>query len=155
LGQGARLTFWELTKNNIPCTLITDAAAGSLMSQGKINLVLFGADRIAKNGDVANKIGSCGLAILAKNFKIPCYSVAPLSTFDFTLNSGIDIPIEYRNKDEILIIYGYNKNLPAHAQVLNPAFDITKADYLTGIITERMIIKQPIKKNIIHQLLKN
>jgi methylthioribose-1-phosphate isomerase len=155
LGQGARLTFWELMKNNIPSTLITDSAAGSLMSEGKINLVLFGADRIARNGDVANKIGSCSLAVLAKNFNIPCYAVAPLSTFDFSIECGKAIPIEYRNINEILAIYGYNKNLPPDSQVLNPAFDITRAEYLSGIITENMIIKQPIEKNIRENLLKN
>ena len=155
LGQGARLTFWELIKNKIPCTLITDSMAGSLMMNGKINLVLFGADRIARNGDVANKIGSCSLAVLAKNFNIPCYSVAPLSTFDFSVESGNDIPIEYRNKNEILAGYGYKNKLPDYSDVFNPAFDITKADYLDGIITEKTIIKQPIKSNITKKLIKN
>ena len=155
LGQGARLTFWELMKNKIPCTLITDSMAGSIMLEGKIDLVLFGADRIAINGDVANKIGSCSLAILAKSLNIPCYSAAPVSTFDFSIQSGDKIPIEYRNKDEILAWYGYNNDLPEYTNVFNPAFDITRAKFLKGIITEKTIIKQPIKENIIKKLLKN
>jgi methylthioribose-1-phosphate isomerase len=148
LGQGARLTFWELIQNNIPCTLITDSTAGSLMKSGKIDLVLFGADRIAENGDVANKIGSYSVAALAYLNKIPCYAVAPTSTFDLSIKTGKNIPIEKRSPQEILHIYGYNFNLPEVATVYNPAFDVTPGNYLTGIITEAGIINRPSKKTV-------
>jgi methylthioribose-1-phosphate isomerase len=148
LGQGARLTFWELMHNDIPCTLITDSMAGSIMRAGNVDLVLFGADRIAANGDVANKIGSYGIAALANLNKIPCYAVAPTSTIDISLPSGRDIPIEYRDAQEILHIYGYNDNLPGNAKVYNAAFDVTPAELLSGIITERAIILQPFKDKI-------
>jgi len=147
MGQGARLTFWELTQAGIPCTLITDSMAASLMAIDKINLVLFGADRISKNGDVANKIGSYGLAVAANYHNVPCYSVAPLSTFDFNINSGKEIPIENREPKEILDIYNYDKNND-NLNVYNPAFDVTPAALLSGIITEKGIIKQPINTNI-------
>jgi len=147
LGQGARLTFWELTQAGIPCTLITDSMAASLMAMDKINLVLFGADRIAKNGDVANKVGSYGLAVAANYHNIPCYSVAPLSTFDFNISSGKEIPIENREQGEILDIYKYDIKIK-DLQVYNPAFDITPAELLSGIITEKGIIEQPLKLNI-------
>ena len=146
LGQGARLTFWELNKAGIPCTLITDSMAAALMAKNEINLVLFGADRITKNGDVANKIGSYGLAIAAKYHNVPCYAVAPSSTFDMTIKNGRDIPIEQRSSDEILKFYDYpeSKNL----KVANPAFDVTPSELFTGIITEKGIIKQPLNQNI-------
>ncbi len=148
LGQGARLTLWELMHNDIPCTLITDSMSGSLMKDEKIDLVLFGADRISKNGDVANKIGTYNLAALARLHGIPCYAVAPSSTFDMNLDSGDEIEIEQRNSNEILHIYGYNDNLSDRVEVYNPAFDVTPAEFLTGIITERGIIKQPISENL-------
>jgi methylthioribose-1-phosphate isomerase len=148
LGQGARLTFWELMQSKIPCTLITDSMSGSLMKDEKIDLVLFGADRISKNGDVANKIGSYNLAALARLHGIPCYAVAPSTTFDMATESGDDIEIEQRNSQEILHIYGYNDNLLDEANVYNPAFDVTPAEFLTGIITEKGIIKQPIFENL-------
>jgi methylthioribose-1-phosphate isomerase len=148
LGQGARLTFWELMHNNVPCTLITASAAGSLMKEEKIDLVLFGADRIAKNGDVANKIGSYSLAVLARFHGIPCYAVAPSSTIDLSTKSGNEIEIELRNSQEILHIYGYNDNLLDVADIFNPAFDITPADFLSGIITEKGIINSPINNQI-------
>jgi methylthioribose-1-phosphate isomerase len=148
LGQGARLTFWELMQNNIPCTLITDNAVGSVMKDGKIDLVLFGADRIARNGDVANKIGSYNIAALARLHHIPCYAVAPSSTFDLTIASGMDIEIELRNSQEILHIYGYNDNLYNHSNVYNPAFDVTPAEFISGIITEKGIIEQPTETKI-------
>jgi methylthioribose-1-phosphate isomerase len=141
LGQGARLTFWELMQNQVPCTLITDSMAGSLMKDGKVDLVLFGADRIAGNGDVANKIGSYGLAALAYLHKVPCYAVAPSSTFDLSLDCGVEIEIELRKSQEILHIYGYSDNLLDVANVYNPAFDITPAEFLSGIITEKGIIR--------------
>jgi methylthioribose-1-phosphate isomerase len=148
LGQGARLTFWELMQNKIPCTLITDSMSGSLMKDEKVDLILFGADRISKNGDVANKIGSYNLAALARLHGIPCYAVAPSSTFDLAMESGDEIEIEQRNSQEILHIYGYNDNLQDEAGVYNPAFDVTPAEFLTGIVTEKGIIKQPISKNL-------
>lgn len=152
LGQGARLTFWELNQASIPCTLITDSMAASLMANNDINLVLFGADRIAKNGDVANKIGSYHLAIAANYHKIPCYAVAPISTFDFNIDNGKSIPIENRDANEILEIYNYgpkNKNL----KVYNPAFDITPANLLSGVVTEAGIIKSPVENNIKNMLI--
>jgi len=148
LGQGARLTFWELMQSNIPCTLITDSMSGSLMKDEKIDLVLFGADRISKNGDVANKIGTYNLAALARLHDIPCYAVAPSSTFDMSLESGDEIEIEKRNSNEILHIYGYNDNFNDGAEIYNPAFDVTPAEFLTGIVTEKGIIKQPISENL-------
>jgi methylthioribose-1-phosphate isomerase len=140
LGQGARLTYWELMQNNVPCTLITDSMAGALMKDGKVDIVLFGADRIARNGDVANKIGSYSLAALAQLHNIPCYSVAPSSTFDLSLSCGVEIEIELRKSQEILHIYGYSDNLSDVANVYNPAFDVTPATFLDGIITENGII---------------
>jgi methylthioribose-1-phosphate isomerase len=148
LGQGARLTLWELMHNDIACTLITDSMSGSLMKDEKIDLVLFGADRISKNGDVANKIGTYNLAALARLHGIPCYAVAPSSTFDMDLESGDKIEIEQRNSNEILHIYGYNDNLRDEVEVYNPAFDVTPAEFLSGIITEQGIIKQPISENL-------
>jgi methylthioribose-1-phosphate isomerase len=148
LGQGARLTLWELMTNNIPCTLITDSAAGSLLSQQKIDIVIFGADRIARNGDVANKIGSYSLAALANLNHIPCYAAAPLSTFDFSIQTGSDIEIELRDPQEILQFYNYDRSLAKNADVYNPAFDVTPAHFLTGIITEVGILGQPLDESI-------
>jgi methylthioribose-1-phosphate isomerase len=144
LGQGARLTYWELLHNKIPCTLIVDSSTGFLMQQRKVNLVLFGADRIARNGDVANKIGSYAIAVLARAHKIPCYAVAPSSTFDLTIPGGRYIPIEERDGKEILQFYNYNNNLLPFIDIYNPAFDITPARFLSGIITEKGIIKHPL-----------
>jgi methylthioribose-1-phosphate isomerase len=149
VGQGARLTFWELMQNNIPCTLITDSMAALLMKDQKVDLVLFGADRIARNGDVANKIGSYSLAALARLHSIPCYAAAPSSSFDLSLQSGAEIEIELRNPQEILQIYSYNDNLSDVAYVYNPAFDVTPAEFLTGIITEKGIIKYPNTEKVI------
>lgn len=148
LGQGARLTFWELLQNKIPCTLITDSTAGSLMHAGNIDIVLFGADRIARNGDVANKIGSYSLAVQAKYHQIPCYCAAPVSTFDISIASGTDIPIEKRDESEILQFYKYDRTLLRFGNIYNPAFDVTPAELLTGIITERGVLSQPLSKAI-------
>jgi methylthioribose-1-phosphate isomerase len=148
LGQGARLTFWELMQNKIPCTLITDSTAASLMKDGKVDVVLFGADRIAKNGDLANKIGTYGLSVLAKAHNIPCYAAAPTSTIDMSIKSGNDIPIEQRNKAEILKIYDYNNSQYNKSNVYNPAFDITPAEILSGIITEFGIFHYPFEDKI-------
>ena len=148
LGQGARLTLWELMQNKVPCTLIADSMAASLMQDGKIDLVLFGADRITRNGDVANKIGSYALAVLAKAHRIPCYVAAPVSTFDLSLPSGDKIPIEQRDAQEILQFYKYDRNISRKIKVYNPAFDVTPGIFLTGIITERGILGHPLEKSI-------
>jgi len=148
LGQGARLTFWELKQNKIPATLITDSTAAFLMKQKKIDVVIYGADRITKDGDVANKIGSYALAVAARHHDIPCYVAAPFSTFDFTLADGNQIPIEERSGKEILQIYEYNNNLLSLENVYNPAFDITPAYLLSGIITEYGVLRPPLKQAI-------
>ncbi len=145
--QGARLTVWELKQEGIPVTLITDSMAGYLMNQGKINCVIAGADRIAANGDVANKIGTYTLAVLAKENNIPFYVAAPTSTIDFSLPSGDKIPIEERNPEEVTHIQGVPV-APEGTKVANPAFDVTPHNYISAIITERGIIKGPYRKEL-------
>ncbi len=140
--QGARLTAWELMRDGIPMTLIADNAAGMLMRAGKVDLVLFGADRIAANGDVANKIGSYKLAVVARENGIPCYSVAPSSTIDLALAHGDAIPIEERDGAEVTS-FGGERVAPEGVPVYNPAFDVTPHRYLTGIITEQGICYPP------------
>jgi methylthioribose-1-phosphate isomerase len=135
--QGARLTAWELMQDKIPVTLITDNMAGALMRKGDIHLCIVGADRIAANGDVANKIGTYSVAVLAKAHNIPFYVAAPYSTIDLKTKSGGDIPIEQRNPTEVTSIHGSHPVAPAGVAVYNPAFDVTPAEYITGIITER------------------
>jgi methylthioribose-1-phosphate isomerase len=135
--QGARLTAWELMQDNIPVTLITDNMAGALMRQGKIHLCIVGADRIAANGDVANKIGTYTVAVLAKAHGIPFYVAAPYSTIDLQTKSGADIPIEQRNAQEVTTIHGGRPVAPTGVSVYNPAFDVTPAELVSGIITER------------------
>jgi methylthioribose-1-phosphate isomerase len=135
--QGARLTAWELMQDKIPVTLITDNMAGSLMRQGKIHLCIVGADRIAANGDVANKIGTYSVAVLAKAHGIPFYVAAPYSTIDLQTKSGADIPIEQRNAQEVTTIHGSHPVAPSGVSVYNPAFDVTPAELVSGIITER------------------
>ncbi len=139
--QGARLTAWELMQDHIPVTLITDNMAGSLMRQGKIQLCVVGADRIAANGDVANKIGTYSVAVLAKAHGIPFYVAAPYSTIDLKTKSGADIPIEQRNALEVTSIHGSHPVAPDGVPVFNPAFDVTPAELITGIITERGVFK--------------
>ena len=139
--QGARLTAWELMQDKIPVTLITDNMAGALMRQGKIQLCVVGADRIAANGDVANKIGTYSVAILARAHNIPFYVAAPYSTIDLNTASGADIPIEQRNPLEVTAIHGSHPVAPEGVEVFNPAFDVTPADLITGIITERGVFK--------------
>lgn len=145
--QGARLTAWELVKDSIPVTLITDNMAGYLMALGDIDLVIVGADRIASNGDVANKIGTYTVSVLAKENSIPFYVAAPISTIDMSIHSGKDIPIEERNADEV-------KNFnsipiaPEEADIRNPAFDITPHTNVTAIITERGIAKSPYRDSL-------
>ncbi len=145
--QGARLTAWELIKENIPSTLICDNMAGFLMKQGKVDLVITGADRIAANGDTANKIGTYSVAVLAKENKIPFYIAAPLSTFDISISSGDGIPIEERNEKEITNVFS-ERIAPLGVKVYNPSFDVTPSKYIKGIITEKGIIYPPFKKNI-------
>ena len=139
--QGARLTAWELMQDHIPVTLITDNMAGTLMRQGKIHLCIVGADRIAANGDVANKIGTYSVAVLAKAHNIPFYVEAPYSTIDLKTPSGVDIPIEQRNPAEVTTIHGGHPVAPDGVAVYNPAFDVTPAELITGIITERGVYK--------------
>ena len=140
--QGARLTAWELMKEGIPATLITDNMAGFLMQQGKVNLVITGADRIAANGDTANKIGTYALAVLAKENHIPFYIAAPLSTIDLSIKTGDDIPIEERDSEEVTLFRGV-RTAPMGIQVYNPAFDITPNRYITAIITEAKVVRPP------------
>ena len=139
--QGARLTAWELMQDKIPVTLITDNMAGTLMRQGKIHLCIVGADRIAANGDVANKIGTYSVAVLAKAHGIPFYVAAPYSTIDLKTETGADIPIEQRNPLEVTTIHGSHPVAPSGVAVYNPAFDVTPAELITGIVTERGVFK--------------
>ena len=139
--QGARLTVWELMQDKIPVTLITDNMAGSLMKQGRIHLCIVGADRIAANGDVANKIGTYSVAVLARAHNIPFYVAAPHSTIDLATPSGDKIPIEQRNPTEVTTLHSGSSIAPAGVEVLNPAFDVTPAALITAIITERGVFK--------------
>ncbi len=139
--QGARLTAWELMQDKIPVTLITDNMCGALMRQGKIDLCVVGADRIAANGDVANKIGTYSVAVLAKAHGIPFYVAAPYSTIDLKTTSGADIPIEQRHPLEVTTVHGSHPVAPEGVAVYNPAFDVTPAELITGIITERGVFK--------------
>jgi methylthioribose-1-phosphate isomerase len=145
--QGARLTAWECMKLGIPYTLITDNCAASLMSQGKIQLAVVGADRIAGNGDTANKIGTYGVAVCARYHQIPFYVAAPLSTFDFSLQDGSQIPIEFREGSEVTHIYG-RSIAPDNCQALNQAFDVTPHHLITGIITEKGIARPPLPESL-------
>ncbi|MGE5341360.1 MAG: S-methyl-5-thioribose-1-phosphate isomerase [Candidatus Omnitrophota bacterium] len=138
--QGARLTVWELQEDHIPVTLITDNMAGYLMSQGKIDAVIVGADRIARNGDTANKIGTYSVAILAKYHDIPFYVAAPVSTIDFQIENGTHIPIEERDKNEVLCFFNQPIARP-QTEVCNPAFDVTPHELITAIITERKVLR--------------
>ncbi len=142
--QGSRLTAWELMKENIPCTLICDNMAGFLMKLGKIDAVIVGADRIAANGDTANKIGTYTLAVLAKKHNIPFYVAAPYSTFDFSIKNGNEIPIEERPGIEITNLYTKDSS-PNGVKTFNPAFDVTDAELISAIITEKDILYPPLK----------
>jgi methylthioribose-1-phosphate isomerase len=145
--QGSRLTAWELTKDNIPTTVISDNMAGAMMRQGKIGAIVVGADRIAANGDVANKIGTYTVAVLAKEHGIPFYVAAPLSTIDLQTPDGSKIPIEQRSAKEVTHIAG-KQMVPDAAQVENPAFDVTPAKYVTAIVTEHGIAKAPYEESL-------
>jgi methylthioribose-1-phosphate isomerase len=145
--QGARLTAWELLTEKIPATLICDSVAGFLMSQNKINKVVVGADRISANGDVANKIGTYTISVLAKEHNVPFYVAAPFSTIDFSIKEGTEIPIEERDKNEVTNIMGQTI-APAGIDVFNPAFDVTPWRNITAIITEKGIIRPPFLLNL-------
>jgi methylthioribose-1-phosphate isomerase len=145
--QGSRLTAWELMKDNIPTTLISDSMAGAMMSQGKINAVVVGADRIAANGDVANKIGTYTVAILAKEHGIPFYVAAPIATVDLNTADGSQIPIEQRASTEVTHLAG-KQIAPDGVGVENPAFDVTPSKYVTAIITERGVARAPYGESL-------
>jgi methylthioribose-1-phosphate isomerase len=145
--QGARLTAWELIQAKIPATVLTDNMAGWLMKKGEINLVVVGADRIARNGDTANKIGTYGLAILSKWHRLPFYVAAPTSTLDISLASGQDIPIEERLSEEVTH-FGGKRITPVGIKASNPAFDVTPHSLIHGIITEKGIVRKPYDKNL-------
>ncbi|HIJ67056.1 MAG TPA: S-methyl-5-thioribose-1-phosphate isomerase [Planctomycetes bacterium] len=151
--QGARLTMWELTQAGIDATLICDNMAGTLMKQGKIKAVITGADRIAANGDTANKIGTFSLSILAKQHNIPFYVAAPQSTFDLSTETGDDIPIEQRDGDEVAS-FGGIKIAPEGADIYNPAFDVTDAENITAIITDKGVIENPNTEKIAELLVR-
>jgi methylthioribose-1-phosphate isomerase len=145
--QGARLTAWELMKDRVPCTLITDNMAGWLMAQGKIQLAIVGADRIAANGDVANKIGTYSVALLCFAHQIPFYVAAPLSTVDLSTKTGKDIPIEQRAITEVTCFQG-RRLAPECVKVFNPAFDVTPHKYVKAIITEKGIVQTPYRAGL-------
>jgi methylthioribose-1-phosphate isomerase len=145
--QGARLTAWELQKDNIPVTVITDSMAGYFMRLGRIDCVIVGADRIAANGDVANKIGTYSAAVLAKENGLPFYVAAPTSTFDLTIPDGSRIPIEERNPEEMRFVQGVPV-MSEQTAVANPAFDVTPHQYVTAIITERGIARAPYSETL-------
>jgi len=149
--QGARLTAWELQQRQIDTTLICDNMAAAVMHQGRIQLVIVGADRIAANGDTANKIGTYGLAVLARAHGIPMYVAAPATTFDRKLSDGSQIPIEVRDAREITRLNGAEV-APEGVHAYNPAFDVTPAEFLSGIITERGLIR-PVDKITIDRVL--
>ncbi len=146
--QGARLTVWELDRDGIPVVLITDGMAGWFMRRGEVDAVVVGADRIARNGDTANKIGTYSVAVLAKENKVPFYVAAPTSTIDRALADGGGIPIEERNPDEVREVGGRLLTVP-YAEVRNPAFDVTPAAYITAIVTERGVHRPPYEKSLV------
>ncbi len=145
--QGARLTAWELAQAGVPVTVITDSMSGSLMRAGRVDAVIVGADRVAANGDVANKIGTYPLAVLARHHNIPFYVAIPSSSFDRSLARGDDIPIEQRAREEVSR-FGDRTVVPEAAAVLNPAFDVTPAELVTAIITERGAVDRPTRETL-------
>ncbi|MDD4774952.1 MAG: S-methyl-5-thioribose-1-phosphate isomerase [Syntrophomonas sp.] len=146
--QGARLTIWELMQDGLPVRLITDSMAASVMQQGQVDAIIAGADRIAANGDTANKIGTYALAVLARYHQVPFYIAAPLSTVDLMIDSGQGIPIEERNPDEVRQLGGIYVTVPEVA-VYNPAFDVTPNSLITGIITEAGVIFPPYREELL------
>jgi methylthioribose-1-phosphate isomerase len=145
--QGARLTVWELQQDNIPVTLLTDNMAGHLLHSGKIGAVVVGADRIAGNGDVANKIGTYSVAVLAKENGVPFYVAAPISTLDLSLASGDEIPIEQRDPAEVTRLQGVQV-APPHTTAMHPAFDVTPNRYVSAIITEQGVARAPYVESL-------
>jgi methylthioribose-1-phosphate isomerase len=145
--QGARLTAWECMQEGIPCTLITDSMAGHLMSRGEVDVAIVGADRIAANGDVANKIGTYSIAVLARRHGIPFYVAAPLSTFDPKIPDGSHIEIEERPSDEVTGYRGL-RWAPAGVKVRNPAFDVTPAELVSGIVCEKAVVLEPDREKL-------
>jgi methylthioribose-1-phosphate isomerase len=145
--QGARLTAWEMVQENIPVTLITDNMAGYMMAQGVVDAVVVGTDRVAANGDVANKIGTYMVAVLARRHNIPFYVACPLSTIDMNIASGVDIPIEERSVEEVKGFREYHWAAEG-VKIRNPAFDVTPAELVTGLITERGVLLQPDAQGI-------
>lgn len=145
--QGARLTAWEMVQENIPLTLITDNMAGYMMAQGEVDAVIVGTDRVAANGDVANKIGTYMVAVLARRHNIPFYVACPLSTIDLNIATGAEIPIEERSVEEVKGFRDYQWAAPG-AKIRNPAFDVTPADLVTALITEKGVVNQPDQKKI-------
>ena len=145
--QGARLTAWELVQDHIPATLICDGMAASLMAQGKIDLVILGCDRMAANGDFANKIGTYSVAVAAAYHKIPFYTALPCSSIDLSIPDGSHIPIEQRNPDEVTH-FGGVRTAPRNVSVWNPAFDVTPHTLLTAILTEKGVIRPPFQENL-------
>jgi methylthioribose-1-phosphate isomerase len=145
--QGARLTAWELMRAEVPMHLIADNAAGHLMRTGRVDVVIFGADRVAANGDVANKIGTYKLAVVAKENGVPVYCVAPASTVDLNLSDGDQIPIEERGPEEVREVGNFTI-APEDVPVYNPAFDVTPYRYLTGIVTEEGICYPPFTESL-------
>jgi methylthioribose-1-phosphate isomerase len=145
--QGARLTAWELEQAGIPATLICDNMAAFLMAQKKVDAIIVGADRIARNGDFANKIGTYGLAVLAKAHRVPFYVAAPLSTFDPRIKTGRQIPIEQRNPEEVRS-FGGTAVAPPDIGVYNPSFDVTPSRFVTAYVTEQGVVRPPFRKNI-------
>ena len=145
--QGARLTAYELVADHIPATLIADNMAAALMARGAIDLVVVGCDRMAANGDFANKIGTYSVAVNAHYHGVPFYTALPSSTIDLSLSDGSQIPIEQRDKDEVRALGGV-QTAPAGVEVYNPAFDVTPHTLLTGVITERGIVYPPFRENL-------
>lgn len=145
--QGAKLTAWELMKEEIPATLIVDSAAATLIRDGKINKIIVGADRIASNGDTANKIGTFMLSVIAKQYDVPFYVAAPTSTIDYEIQNGDAIEIELRSEDEVTLI-GEERIAPKGIAVYNPAFDVTPCENITAIVTERGVVYPPFGINL-------
>lgn len=146
--QGARLTAWELMEEGIPCKTIFDSVAATLIRDGKIDAIVVGADRIAVNGDAANKIGTFMLSVVAKVYNVPFYVAAPMSTFDFSIESGEEIAIEERNTEEVSLVNG-GRIVPEGMDIYNPGFDVTPHENITAIITDRGVIKAPFRENIL------
>jgi methylthioribose-1-phosphate isomerase len=145
--QGARLTSWELTRAGVPVTVIADSMAATVMAQGGVQAVIVGADRVAANGDVANKVGTLGVAIIARAYRVPFYVAVPLSTIDFSTATGADIPIEQRASDE-LATFNQRRIVPEAGDIYNPAFDVTPAQYITAFITELGVVYPPYAETL-------